>query len=178
MMKKLLYGILICSVVGGMMACSNGDYQADPQSPVNGVVNPATPLSGDEFSWSGSEPLSMDVNGKKWVADFATFVLDTSGSNVITAYKTGSPAMIHMVLRDVWKDNVYAMEWQNYSRRSEWYDSVQGNWVKYTSDRSNSGGVKILRNDTAVIEGKFYFKGVSIDNKTVNISNGYFKVVK
>ncbi|GAA4467366.1 hypothetical protein GCM10023093_23140 [Nemorincola caseinilytica] len=160
-----------------MASCSNGDYQTDPKSPANGAVNPVTPLDGSEFNWSGSEPLSMDINGSKWVADDVYFYLDTSGSNVLIASKVNSSVRLMLYLRDVWAGNVYSMEWQNYGRRAEFSDSTYIGEI-FTSDRSNSGGLRISRNDTAVIEGKFYFKGISQNSKVVNIRNGYFKINK
>jgi hypothetical protein len=177
-MKKTLLGLLACSILM-FASCANGDYLAAPDSPANGAVNPKTPLETDEFGWSGGgEPVSMKVNGSNWKADDATFVLDTTGANVITAFKGTGGQVLRLYLRDVWKNNVYPMEWQTYSRTATWGDTVNKQWVIYTSDRSNSGGVKILQNDSAVIEGKFYFKGVSINEEVVNISDGYFKVRK
>lgn len=177
-MKKIIVGLFALSALT-FASCSNGDYQADPASPANGAVNPKTPLGDDEFTWNGSEPISMKINGTPWTADQASFYLDTSGSNVITGTKDGKAGVIAMYLRDVWKGNSYPMEWKNYSRRAAWGDSVGNNeWVIYTSDRSNSGGIRIIRNDSAVIEGKFYFKGVSINEEVVNISEGYFKINK
>lgn len=176
-MKKLLYGTLVCAILGSLASCSNGDYKASPTSPANGAVNPITPLGGDQFTWSGNEPLSMDINGVHWVADDVYFYLDTSGSNVLLASKAGSSVDLRLYLRDVWAGNTYSMEWKEYSRRAQYMDSAHVGEV-FSSDRSNSGGLKITVNDTIAIEGRFYFKGVSQNGQVVNISNGYFKLNK
>ncbi len=177
-MKKIIYGLLITSISAFVMSCSNGDYQADPDSPANEAVNPITPLGDDEFTWGGEKPMSYKVNGNFHKADYAGFALDTSGTNVIIGVMDNAPARMQFYLRDVWKGNLYSMEWQNYTRMATYTDSLYGKYLQFSSDRSNSGGIKILRNDTAVIEAKFYFKGVTANGEVVNISDGYFYIEK
>ncbi len=178
-MKKLFYGLLFCTAVYGLSSCSNGDYQASPSSNANAAVNPITPLTEDEFSWSGDEPLSADINGSRWVADYASFALDSSGGNVIIGYKEGSRYIMRFYLKDVWTNNLYSMEWKDYNRFAYVTDSetlfTDGAYFSYLS---NSGGVSIIQNDSAVIKGKFYFKGVSANGNVMTINNGYFKIDK
>ncbi len=70
------------------------------------------------------------------------------------------------------------MEWEDYNRYSQYTDSLGYLDGTYYSYLSNSGGLKITQNDTAVIKGQFYFKGISPNGKIVNISNGYFNINK
>ena len=178
-MRKLVYSLVFCSAVLGLVSCSNGDYQASPTSNANNAVNPITPLEPDEYSWSGDEPMSADINGARWVADYATFGLDSSGGNVLVGYKDGSPFLLRFYLKDVWTGNTYSMEWEDYDRFAYITDSAtlftDGAYFSYLS---NSGGVHILRNDSAMIQGKFYYKGVSATGKTITVNNGYFEIEK
>lgn len=177
-MKKILHALLLSSIVCGIISCSNGDYNADPSSNANAAVNPITPLTDQEFTWSGEEPMSADINGSHWTADHAYFSLDTSGANVIIGIKDNSPIQLRFYLQDVWKGNVYDMEWHNYKRYAIYTDSTSVLFGPYYSYLSNSGGLQILQNDTAVIKGMFYFKGVTANGKTVTVNKGFFKIDK
>lgn len=177
-MQKIAHALLVCFVVLGLASCSNGDYQADPASNGNGAVNPVTPLASSEFTWSGTEPMSCDINGKRWVADSVSFYLDDSGANLLYGFQFGKTPRFGFYLKDVWSGNDYPMEWKNYNRYAVYTDSlgyIDGTFYSYLS---NSGGLKIVQNDSAVIKGLFYFKGISPNGKIVNISNGYFKIDK
>ncbi|MCF8450310.1 MAG: hypothetical protein K9G49_10620 [Taibaiella sp.] len=181
-MKKIFHTVLCCLVILGLNACSNGDYNADPASNANGAVNPITPLTPTQFTWTGDEPMSADINGNRWKADNATWALDTNGANIVLGTKDNSPIRLSFYLSDVWGDvnggNTYSMEWKDYDRFGLYTDSmsiIEGGFYSYLS---NSGGIKILRNDSVVFQGLFYFKGVSPTGKVVNISNGYFKIDK
>ncbi len=177
-MKKIFYTFLVGAITLSLASCSNGDYQADPASNANGAVNPVTPLADDEFNWKGEDPVSCDVNGTHWKADYASFVLDTSGANLIQAGKNGVIGRLSFYLKDVWKGNTYPMEWKDYNRYAAYYDSVDKTFTGFFSYLSNSGGLKIIQNDSAVIKGYFYFKGISPEGKIINVSNGWFNINK
>ena len=177
-MKKVIYATLLCALSLGVVSCSNGDYQADPASNANGAVNPLTPLTEEEFTWGGDEIMVADINGNRWEADSVYFALDTSGGNVLIGTKKNSTASLRFYLKDVWTGNLYSMEWEDYNRNCMLGDSVGGFYKTYYSFLSNSGGIKITRNDSAAIKGLFYFKGVSADGKVANISKGYFNIDK
>jgi hypothetical protein len=177
-MKNFLNTVLLCGLICGIVSCSNGDYEASPDSNANGAVNPVTPLTQSEFTWSGTDPMSADINGSRWVADSVSFNLDTSGGNIIVGAKYNSTPFLRFYLKDVWTNNLYDMEWENYNRFAQYIDSIGYIDGTYSSYLSNSGGITILQNDTAVIKGLFYFKGISPNGKIVNISNGYFKIDK
>ncbi len=179
-MKNIRYAILFCAFVVGLVSCNNGDYIADPASNGNGAVNPITPLTSSQFTWfNPNVELSAKINGAYWEADYVTFGIDTAGSNVIVGYKNSDPVTVSLYLRDVWgPDNVYPMEWENYSRYGVYLNglsSVDGGYFSYLS---NSGGLKITANDTDVIKGMFYFKGVSANGKVVNLSDGVINIIK
>lgn len=177
-MKKIFQALLIAGISASLVSCSNGDYVVDPSDNANGSVNPITPLTAAEFTWGGTKPFSAEINGSMWVADRANFTLDGSGGNVIVATKDGSPAVMSLYLKDVWSGNLYDMEWKNNIRYATYSDSVENKYETYFSALSNSGGLLMDRNDTAVIAGKFYFKGVSLDQKTVTINKGFFHIEK
>lgn len=179
-MKKILYSVLLAAISCVAVSCSNGDYQANPDSNANNAVNPITPLTASEFTWGSDDdaPFSADINGVHWKADNAYWGIDSSFANLIFASKDNSAKIFNLYLKDVWKDNLYDMEWANYNRFATFGDSVNGDFPIYRSQLSNSGGVLILQNDSLKFKGKFYFKGVTTDGKIVNITNGYFDLKK
>jgi hypothetical protein len=166
-MRKSFYSLLLLAGICAFSACSNGDYSANPSSNVNGAVNPLNPLKASEFTWAGEEPLS---------ADEAHWGLDTSGANIIIATKGNK--MMYFRLTDVWTGNLYDMQYHNYKRFSYYTDSSSYGLGYYQSNLDNSGEINIIENDTAVIIGKFYYKGANILGQEVSIKNGYFKISK
>jgi hypothetical protein len=178
-MKKKIYSLLAGLFVLGIVSCNNGDYIADPQSNGNGAVNPVTPLTSKEFTWGNNDVLSADINGSNWKADSVTFGLDTSGANVIMGYKKQSDIILQLYLRDVWgPDNVYPIEWENYSRYGAVTDKTSLTEGTYFSYLGNSGGLKMTYNDTDAIKGVFYFKAVTLTGKVMNVSNGVLNYKK
>ncbi len=168
--------MLLFAGVCSFSACSNGDYSANPSSNVSTAVNPLKPLTSSEFTWTGDEPLSADINGTHWKADVATWSIDDSGSNFIVA--TGGGRMMYFKLADVWTGNVYDMQYKNTKRFSYYADSGTSASGYYLSNLDNSGEINIIENDSLVIKGKFYYKGYNGAGKEVNITNGYFKIQK
>jgi len=114
-MRKLLNSILFVAGLSLVFAsCSNGEYTANPNGNANTSLNPLNPLKTEEdFSWGGSEPLSADINGNRWVAESANFLLD-SGVNYIFAYKGAS--QFHLILPDVYRGNLYNTGFGKYDR--------------------------------------------------------------
>jgi hypothetical protein len=179
-MKNIFYTILCFTLLSGLVSCNNGDYIADPDSNGNAAVNPITPLTSSEFTWFNSDVImSAKINGSYWAADHVDFALDTSGSNVLIGTKDGDPNVIQLYLRDVWgPDNVYPMEWENYSRFGVYLNATSFADGGYFSYLGNSGGIKVTANDTAVLKAMFYFKGVTADQKVVTVSDGVINIVK
>jgi hypothetical protein len=170
-MNKSLYLILFACVCF-FASCSNGDYLANPTANSNNGINPITPLESDEFTWSGNDPVSADINGAHWIADWSYYTIDSTWANIITAGK-GSQVM-YIYLRDVWKDNLYDIGYKVPSRYIKWSDSVNHEYVTFYSNLGNSGAVFMTRNDSAGIAGKFYFTGVSLSGQVINLTNGHF----
>lgn len=177
-MKKVFYSLLCAGSLLGFAACSNGDYNANPDSVENGAVNPITPLTSDEYNWGGTDPMSAEINGAGWVADNASFTLDGSGSNVLVGTKDGSAKVMRLSLKDVWSGNLYDMGWKNTDRYGLLTDTVNNVFTPYYSYLGNSGGIKIIYNDTDAIKGMFYFKGVTLDGQVVTVNKGYFNIIK
>ncbi|MES2704757.1 MAG: DUF6252 family protein [Bacteroidota bacterium] len=176
-MKKIFYSLMVAGVLG-LAACSNGDYEANPDSNTNSGINPIDPLTSDDFNWSGGEPVSATINGAGWKADAAYLTIDSTGANVLVAVK-GHQVMA-FYLRDVWKGNVYDIGFKQEFRHIMWSDSVGQTYNVYDSKLGNSAGIKIIENNDSlnVFSGQFYFKGVSPKGDVVNVTNGYFKVTK
>ena len=177
-MKQFIHAVLLFSGIIGFSACSNGDYIANPSSNGNSAINPITPLTAAEFTWSGQEPLSADINGVHWKADAVTFGLDSTGANIMIATSASGGKMMYFRLSDVWSGNLYDLEFKNVKRWSYYADSVGSLLGYYRSDLGNSGEIKIVENDSAVISGLFYYEGVTPGGQIASIKNGYFKIIK
>lgn len=175
-MNRIFYALLLLAGIYGIASCSNGDYSANPASPQAGSINPLNPLTKNQFTWGGTNPVSADINGVHWVADAASFALDTSGANVIIATKGVNIMMFY--LRNVWSGNLYDMGYKVSSRYASYIDSASSLSGYYFSYLGNSGEVYMVENDSAIIKGMFYFQGVTTDGKLINVSNGYFNIAK
>lgn len=174
-MKKIIYALAVAGI-SVLASCSNGDYKASPDNNTNNSVNPIAPLTSSQYTWTGAEPVSANINGSPWTADVAYFSNDSTWANVIVAMK-GSQVM-YLYLRDVWKDNVYDIGYKVPYRYIIWTDSVDGTYSAFYSNLGNSAGLKMNQNDSATIKGQFYAKAVDSKGRVVNISNGYFKLSK
>ncbi len=178
MTKTTISALFVLSLSFLLIACSSGDYKADPNSATNGVINPLNPLTASQFDWTGVSPVSLNVNGSLWVADSAFYFLDTTGSNTIYAYK-GKQALF-LYFKNTWSGNVYSMGFHQYNCVGQWIelDSFFSAGSYYQSPLGTSGGVYITQNDTARFAGEFYFHGVNGSGKSVSITNGYFNLKK
>ena len=179
-MKNVVYSILLLAATSiGFTAC-NGDYNANPGSASNGIVNPLDPLAIKDFTWTGTTPLSATINGNSFVADasLTTWSLDTAGGNVITGFKSGTTNGMNLYLRSVYGGNLYGMGSKSYYISATWIDSTGVADSYYYSYLGNSGEVYITENDSAYIKGLFYFEGVSTNGNIVAVNNGYFNIKK
>ncbi len=179
-MKNLFYSILLVTGVACVVAsCSKGAYNANTAANANGSINPLTPLTTpDQFNWigSGQDPMSATINGVGWKASYATWSLDTFGGNVIKGYLGGQ--IMYLYLNQVYQGNIYPMGYHDYLQSGSWSDSVGGAYLSYYSYYGNSGEVYITHNDSAYIQGLFYFKGITGSGQVTTVSNGYFKLNK
>lgn len=174
-MKSKLIGFSLIAL-SLFASCSNGDYQASPTSNANNSINPLNQLKAEDFTWSGTDPVSLDINGAHWVADFAIWGIDTLGDYI---YASKGKNTLFISMNDSWPGNLYTLANKNGKRWGYWTDSTNTGYQVYFSDLGNSGQLYMKNNDTAYIKGLFHFKGVSkYENKVVNITNGYFKIHK
>ena len=177
-MKNFVYYIFVFTCLSFFVACSNGDYVANPATNANGSINPLHPLTSSDFTWSGKDPLSANVNGTYFEAKDYIYTFD-SGRNMIFA-SNGAKAF-YLFLKDVWKGNLYNMGYKQYDISGYYTDSFGDANSYYFSDLGNSGGLYMLKNDTVLggyISGLFYFQGINSRGQVINISNGYFNVQK
>ena len=178
-MKNVFYSILLfAGVCCAFAACSKGVYNANTADNSNLGVNPLTPLTSAQFDWaaSGRDPMSANINGTPWTASWGTWVLDTTGSNVMVGV-TGAKHL-YLNLNQVYEGNIYPMSYNQFGQFGIWSDSVGAVYNAYASYYGNSGEVYISHNDSASITGLFYFKGVSATGQVVSITNGYFHFLK
>ncbi len=173
-MKNIFRCALLGLTVALFAACSNGDYVANPSSNSNGSINPLDPLKEGDFTWSGTDPMSADINGTNMV--FGAYWRLDSGRNTLTG--TNGTKMIVLSLKDVYTNNLYDMGYQQYQTNGFVTDSFGNVDSYYFSVLGNSGGVWISQNDSAVIKGKFYFQGVNSRGQVMNITHGHFNVSK
>ncbi len=183
-MKKIFHSILLfasaCIITS---SCSNGEYQANPAGAANDGVNPLKPLTADEFTWSGSGSFSAEINGVAFKADTSSWYLDSSGTNVFAGYSGKKTLLFY--LNGVYAVNVYSLAYHIYNTQALYIENNTGTknpdtiaMNTYASYLGNSGGVKIVENDSAFIKGLFYFQGVTTGGKLVTVKNGYFNVSK
>jgi hypothetical protein len=178
-MKRILSSLLLLAGISyGVASCSSGAYVANPSSNANGSINPLKPLKAGEFTWSGTDPVSLSLNGAPWVADTAYFFyIDSAGTNLVWA-KNGNK-VLYLLMKNTWSNNVYNMGFKQYDVLGIYMDSFSassGGW--YQSALGNSGEVYMIENDSARITGKFYFQGVNASGAINNVTNGYFNISK
>lgn len=181
-MKKILRTALLISGISFLLySCSNGDYIANPNSNANGSINPLNPLTTSQFTWPALGKFSASINGAQWVADTAWFYLDTTGAFVITAYRDSMRQNFRLSLLETWAGSLYNMGYKQYNINGIYYvvdTSFKTGFDVYYSFLGNSGELYMQQNDTAIIQGRFYFQGVNNNNAIDNITNGYFNVHK
>ncbi len=175
-MKRILYCALLFTGLSIFSACSNGDYIANPAAAANNSINPLDPLKKTDFTWTGTDPVSAEINGNQWVAETATYVFD-SGRHYILAMKGNSALVFN--LTDVWRDNLYNMGYGQFNTNVVYMDSFGGSVNDYfASYQGNSGGLYMLQNDTIAIKGLFYFQGLNAAGGVRNVIHGYFNIAK
>ena len=177
-MKKIFYNFLfVTGAFCAINACSNGPYTANPSSNGNNSVNPLKPLTSSQFTWGGSGSISADINGSHFVADTASWGLDSSGTNIIAGSNSSGKGFL-FYLNSVYAVNLYSLSYHIYNTYMVYSDSISNVNDYYFSYFGNSGEVKITENDSAYIKGLFYFQGVTHDGRIVTVSNGYFNIAK
>jgi hypothetical protein len=177
-MKKIVYSVLFCiSISAFLWSCSSGAYVANSSSPANNSVNPLNPLTTSQFTWTGVDPVSCNINGTPWVADSATYsLIDSTGANVVLAYKN-KKLVLSLYLVRTWQGSLYNMGYKQYNTTGTYFpDSTLTNY--YYSALGNSGELYMQKNDTVNFQGRFYFQAVNTKSQVVNISNGYFNLKK
>lgn len=190
-MNKLFQSILLfAGACASLCSCSNGQYSASPSSNANSSINPLQPLTSSQFTWGGTAPMSADINGTHWLADYATYGKDSLFANEVVGYKSADGTILAFYLSDSWANNLYNTGYQQYKRYGVYIDHSDSSTLSpfldktsaaakahnYYSYIGNSGEVNMIRNDSAYFEGKFYFQGVNAAGQIINVMNGYFKV--
>ena len=185
-MKKILLSIMAIAATCSFVACSNGDYLANPVTHANESVNPDNVLTIDQFSWGGTDAISCKINGVYYNVDSAhtTWGLDTAGYNVITGF-TGIAHGLILRMKNVYGGALYNFGTLNLANSNNtlrsmiFYDSMATGPKAYSSAIGNIGQVYILQNDSSRIKGKFHFQALdSIGGNVINVSEGWFNVNK
>lgn len=182
-MKKVLYSVLFAAIAGvGFTACSNGDYNANPNSAANASINPLSPLSVSEMQAfatnHGPNYITATVNGGTFTAtgDTAAFYRFDTGYHFITGFSGGK--YLSLDLSQVYAGSIYTMGHNIVNRLGIYYSfDTSGRSLSYfASSLGNSGEVYILQNDDTIIRGTFYFQAVDTAGNVINVNNGYFNM--
>jgi len=183
-MKKLLFSVFLFASAGlGLTACNNGDYSTGTG---NGGINPLNPVGGidNTFGWSGTDPMSLEVDGNAWKADDATMIEmpfnDKSWLISGMKYSGGDTSVCTIMLQKNLKEgNSYFVFYGNTDNTASFTKKISDPNQYYASTLASLGEVKILENTSTHIKGLFYFLAKSQGNSEyVNIQKGYFKIDK
>ena len=183
-MKKLVFSVLISAgAILGLVSCNNGDYSATPDG---GNVNPLNPPGGLDYSynWSGTDPMSLELNGNPWKADYAVMMempfndkaYMVSGMNYSSGDTTSCTIMFQ---KNVQAGNLIYIFYGNTDQTASFTTKLSDPNQMYESTLTNVGEVKILENDDTHVKGQFFFLAKSpVTKQYVNIQKGYFNVKK
>lgn len=188
-MKKILLAGLVCFASVGFVACSNGDYDANPNTNNGNVTNPLNNNGGgnngggnnggnSSFNWSGTDPLSAKTDGEAWVAnDASTF--DLNGYTIIDGSlentSNDKTVMISIKSSIVEAGKTYSVSATSADVVITYTEYIDGPTL-YTAA---SGEVRIDENDATHVKGKFYFTGKDpFTSTSKNVTEGYFNINK
>lgn len=182
-MKKLfLFAVLFSSVSLGFVSCNNGDYNANPNGSTG--INPLNPPGGidQNFDWSGTDPMSAQVNGVGWTADNAsiyTSPTDQSSYFVYGQSNAGDTSIITFQLKKnlVVAGQTYFIDFGNTDHTASYDAKISDGTKIYSSNLTTPGQIKILESDATHIKALFFFLSKSpITGLYTNISKGYFNL--
>lgn len=187
MKKFFLYTFLLAGLGFGVTGCNNGDYDADPDTNYASGVNPLNPVGGmnTSFNWSGTDPMSAEINGNAWTADdvdmFENPFDDSQWVIGGLNHSSGSDTTMFAlyVQKDVEAGKSYFIFVGNTENTASYIAKLNEPSAYFESTMTNLGEIKILENTSTHIKGLFYFLGRSpISKQYINIQKGYFKVPK
>jgi len=186
-MKKLFFSAFLAACAGfGVAGCSNGDYDANPDTNNSGGVNPLNPTGGmnTDFNWGGTDPMSLELNGKAWKADDASSLIWTDNKHIFIGgmnYTSGadtSNCTLYLNLSTKPGDIVYVFS-GNTDNSASFSTKISDENQEYASTSAPFGAVKILENDATHMKGLFYFLArAPRTGQYINIQKGYFNVNK
>jgi hypothetical protein len=180
-MKKVLFSLLLAAGAGlGITGCSNGDYSVG-----NNGVNPLNPPGGidNTFGWSGTDPMSMEVNGSAWKAD-QVFIMDAPGMNnkawmISGVNYAGDTTVCNLVVQKGLQAGKTVFVFYGNTDNVASYQSKMSDWENvYASTSANLGEIKITENSATKIKALFYFLARNDNGDYVNIQKGYVTVDK
>jgi hypothetical protein len=184
-MKKYILSALIIAGAGfGLLSCNNGDYDADPNADYSNGINPLNPKGGinTNFDWTGSDPMSAEINGNAWKADGAFYLVDmfdTTEAYIVGANFSGDTSGITLRMeRNVEPNKLYYVNMGNTKNTASYTNAMSDPNDLYASTLANLGAVKILENDATHIKGLFYFLAKSETGIYLNVQKGYFNIDK
>jgi hypothetical protein len=190
-MKKVLFSTLFAACAAmGLSSCMNGDYDANPNG-VNSGTNPLSqPNTGGSggtggggggitgnfndaayYSWTGTDPLSVKINGTLHQATGAS-VLDMGGIIGITATGNGKTVSLSLPSGAA-NGSIHTLSSSSIATVTLQDGST------YYSPTGSGGAIYVMENDNTHIKGKFVANVKVLsgsDNR--NLTEGYFNATK
>lgn len=184
-MKKIfLFAFLFASAGLGFTSCNNGDYAANPNGNVGGI-NPFNPPGGIDrtFNWSGTDPMSAEINGVAWHADQGMIFdigVDPDFWYISGQNNNGDTSNITFRMKkDMREGQIYYIDYGNIDNSASYSGHVSDPNNDYNSTASSPGQVKILEVDATHIKGLFFFIGKSpFTGQFIYVGKGYFNINK
>jgi hypothetical protein len=188
-MKQILYASFFAAAAAiGLSSCMNGDYDANPATNST-TINPLTQTGGNggtggggsnnnsNFNWSGTDPMSVKINGAGWQALAGTFTAPPGFS----AFVAGNGPENTTVSIDIPTNPTINTTYSFGSNLSARYFANLGSSNpddNYSTTNGGSGQVQILENDATHIKGKFYFTAKNTVGGSRTLAEGYFNITK
>ncbi len=139
-------------------------------------VKPETPkvFVPSIYNWSGTDPMSAEINGTPWLASTATYS-EFNGWKGVAGFD-GSLKGISIALKDISAGTEYTLK-DSFTNNTAFYIPAPGSDQMCSNTTDNR--VKILENDATHIKGYFFFSTFnSITGTTNKVTKGYFNITK
>lgn len=185
-MKKILLASLVSFASIGFVACSNGDYDANPNTNNGNVTNPLNTNGGgnsgggnnSSFDWSGTDPMSAKVGGNAWQAT-SKLAIVSGDLFLFQGYADDNTSIGFYVNNNATEGTVYDFTASSVEQGMYVTDkTIMDPSLMYMASVGNGGQIKILENDASHMKGLFYFNGKTKAGEEITVTEGYFNVQK
>jgi hypothetical protein len=182
-MKKILITSLLAACAAMSLSSCSKAYDANPDGVASGT-NPLNPPKtggggggGSNFNWSGTDPMSVKIDGTAYQATTGVFGSTTVGTYSFDYIAGVSGTDQFMVGFPV--DAAAGTYTFNNSGTAASFTTVEGGSpTVYASSLGGSGSVQIIENDATHVKGKFFGVGKNAAGTSKDFTEGYFNVTK